>query len=157
MGPRNRTIEPSLCVRAVRDIESLHGGEFVKSIPLFLFVIGVYNALIFTTPELLDQQLYEIVLMSGSNWILTGNELFLIGCLGVLYLEILKATIATQATVLDHVLSTMVFVGAMMEFLMVAEAGNSTFLTLTVMCLFDVIAGFTVTIAAARRDLNVLS
>ena len=129
----------------------------MNTVPLFLFVIGAYNALVFTMPGALDQQIYEIILMSGSNWVLTGNELLLIGCLTVLYIEILKATFATRATVLDHVLSTLVFIGAMLEFLMVPEAGNSTFLTITVMCLFDVIAGFTVTIAAARRDLNLMN
>jgi len=47
-----------------------------------------------------------------------------------------------------------VFIACLLEFLMVPEAGNSVFGLIVVMCLVDVIAGFTVTIAAARRDLS---
>ena len=59
------------------------------------------------------------------------------------------------ASVIDHSMSTLVFIIFLVEFLTVKGAGNSTFLILGLMSLFDVIAGFTVTIVAARRDFAV--
>ena len=53
---------------------------------------------------------------------------------------------------LDHTFSMLVFVGFLIEFLMVADCGTSTFFVLMLMSLLDVISGFTVSIVAARRD-----
>ena len=39
--------------------------------------------------------------------------------------------------------------------MMLPEFGNSTFFALVILALFDVVAGFTVTITAARRDFTV--
>jgi hypothetical protein len=54
--------------------------------------------------------------------------------------------------VLDHTLSTLVFVAYLVEFLTVQGCGTSTFFVLGLMALLDVISGFTVSIVAARRD-----
>ena len=69
-------------------------------------------------------------------------------------MEIFKATRTSMASVIDHTLSTLVFVAFIIEFVLVKGAGTSTFLILGLMSLFDVIAGFTVTIVAARRDIG---
>ena len=45
-----------------------------------------------------------------------------------------------------------VFVGMLIQFILSAKAGNSTFAALTLMALVDVVAGFTVSIISARRD-----
>jgi hypothetical protein len=57
--------------------------------------------------------------------------------------------------VLDHTLSTVVFVVFLIQFLTMAGCGTSTFFALGLMALLDVIAGFTVSIVAARRDFGV--
>ena len=46
-------------------------------------------------------------------------------------------------------------VAFLVEFITVERAGNSVFFILMVMALLDVIAGFSVTIFTARRDLTV--
>ena len=60
-----------------------------------------------------------------------------------------------MASVVDHTLSTGVFIALVVEFLTVAECGTSTFFILALMALIDVVAGFTVSIVAARRDFAV--
>jgi uncharacterized membrane protein len=57
-------------------------------------------------------------------------------------------------SIVDHTLSTFVLVGFLVSWLIFDWAGNSVFLILTVMSFLDVIAGFTITIASARRDLS---
>ena len=52
-------------------------------------------------------------------------------------------------------LSTAVFVVALIEFILVAQAATTTFFLLVVITLLDVIAGFSVSITSARRDFSV--
>ena len=47
------------------------------------------------------------------------------------------------------------FAGYLIEFLLVKSAGAGVFLVLTLMSFLDLIAGFTVTLGAARRDVTI--
>jgi len=70
-----------------------------------------------------------------------------------LFIEIVKATRTSMASVVDHALSPLVFAAYLVEFLMVQVAGTGIFMILTLVSLLDLIAGFSVTLGAARRDL----
>jgi hypothetical protein len=94
-------------------------------------------------------------LPSGARWILGIGDLLLVVAVVALYFEVLKATRTSQASVLDHILSLFSFVACLFGFLFVAALGTSTFLVIMIMALFDVIAGFTVTISTARRDFSI--
>jgi hypothetical protein len=52
-------------------------------------------------------------------------------------------------------LSFVVFVGALVAFLMWPKAATSTFLLMLVICAIDVIGGFSISIRAAARDYTV--
>jgi len=82
------------------------------------------------------------------------GDLFVIVGLVFLFIEVLKSTRTSQAAIFDHILSTLVLIIFLVEFIVVRGAGTSTFFILTLMSLFDVIAGFTVTITSARRDVT---
>lgn len=73
----------------------------------------------------------------------------------ILCFEVFKSTRTGISSVLDHALSPLVFVVFLIELLTVAACGTSTFFVLGLMSLLDVIAGFTVSIVAARRDFGV--
>ena len=83
-----------------------------------------------------------------------GELLIIVGLLA-LFVEVFRSTRTSTASVLNHILSTLVFVAFLVEFITVERAGNSVFFILMVMALLDVIAGFSVTIFTARRDLTV--
>jgi hypothetical protein len=51
-------------------------------------------------------------------------------------------------------LSVVVFVVFLVEFLLVGACANSVFFLLTIMAAFDVVAGFTVSITGAGRDVT---
>ncbi|MBK8286323.1 MAG: hypothetical protein IPK97_16400 [Ahniella sp.] len=124
----------------------------LAAVPLLAIVIVIANALAFAGDVAMSQPMFTVPLPSGGALPLTvGDGLILLGLI-LLYVEMFKATRTQSSTILDHVLSLGVFIVALVEFLILPRFGNGVFLSLVVMCLFDVVAGFTVTISAARRD-----
>jgi len=71
-----------------------------------------------------------------------------------LFLEMVKSARTTSASIMDHLLSTLVFVAFLVEFLLVKGAAHSIFFTLMIIALFDVMAGFAVSMRSASRDIN---
>lgn len=124
--------------------------------PLFgFFLIGYYVFfLIGIFPEELNRQVFSVNLPSGQLW--EPNIAVMIILLGLvaLFIELFKSTRTSSVSILDHILSTFVLVGFMVSWMIFDWAGNSVFLILTIMSFLDVIAGFTITIASARRDLS---
>lgn len=126
---------------------------YIISFPVLAIVIALY--LVFASggmPMMGDA--YDMTLASGAEMALSMGDFFVIGGLLALFVEILKAARAGRGTIVDHILSTAVFVGALVAFLLYEPAGTSTFLILTVMALVDVVAGFSVSIFSSRRDLT---
>jgi hypothetical protein len=93
-----------------------------------------------------------ITLPSGGVWQLTLGDLLVAVGLFLLFFEILKATRTGGNSVVDHALSMIVFVVCLILFLVWDRTATSAFFLLTLMALIDVIAGFSVTLNAARRD-----
>ncbi len=130
----------------------------MKKTPTFLFLLIAYNILMFIPagPEggaLVDATLFEFALISGAVCRLDVNTLFIIIGLHALYFEILKSTWSGASTIINHALSLIVFIIFLVQFIVMKQAGTASFLILTFMSLLVVIAGFTVTISAARRDI----
>lgn len=129
----------------------------LKYIPFFSFLLIIYNALAFAGQQqsALTTILFSANLMSGATFTLTvENLLIIIGIFG-LYFEIFKSTKGSTSSIVDHVLSMLVFVAFLIEFITVKVVGNASFLILMLMAMTDVIAGFTVSLSSARRDIMV--
>jgi hypothetical protein len=129
----------------------------IRAVPLFLLPLAIYNLLLLSGDinVTLAATLFSVNLMSGAVWTFTVHDAFIIGGVLVLYFEIFKSTGTGLASVIDHTLSMLVFITFLVEFLVVESCGTSTFFALALMSLLDVIAGFTVSIVAARRDFAV--
>ncbi|MDJ0726804.1 MAG: hypothetical protein QNJ38_16995 [Prochloraceae cyanobacterium] len=127
----------------------------INAIPLFALIWVIYNLIIISgNNTTLDAELISINLISGAVWQITSKDLLLLMGLVTLYVETLKATRSNLVSIVNHSLSILVFVLFLVEFIIIAEAGNSTFFLLGLMSLMDAIAGFAITIVAARRDFN---
>jgi hypothetical protein len=100
-----------------------------------------------------DSVLFTMPMISGARWAFTVRDLMLIFGLACLYFEVLKSTSSSSRAIINHSLSTVVLIVFLIEFLVVPFAAHSVFFILTLMALFDVVAGFSITIKAARRDL----
>jgi len=131
--------------------------KWLRSIPLFGIILVVYNVLLLSNDPnaALIRPLFSIPLASGTAAAVAVRDLILVFAVIMLYLEMLKATRTGSATILDHGLSMAAFVVFLVEFIAVPGCGTATFLVLMLMSLVDVVAGFTISIVAARRDLAV--
>jgi uncharacterized membrane protein len=99
--------------------------------------------------------LFDTTLVSGATFAFTMGDLLIVLSLVLLYFEIFKATRTSSLSIVDHLLSMLLFVACLVEFIILPGFGTSVFLLLTLMCFIDVVAGFTVTISTARRDFAV--
>ena len=72
----------------------------------------------------------------------------------LLFVEVIKATRTTSREIINHALSMLTFVVALIEFIALKGFATSTFFFLMMMTLFYVIAGYTISIVAAEHDLG---
>ena len=131
-------------------------GTFIP--PLLIVPLIIYNVVAFAfmggLPTGWSTELFTIPMVSGIAWSLTAGDLMLVLGLVCLFLEIVKSTNTGRTSVLEHMLSTLVFVVFLVEFILIGAAGSSVFFLLMAMAMFDVVAGFTVSITAAGRDVT---
>lgn len=123
-----------------------------------MILLFAYNAIIFmSTPDnyIPDVLVASFVIPSGATLHITWNIFFILVGICILYFEILKSTRATYQALIDHLLSLVVFVIFLVELIVLPEMGSATFLILTLLALIDVIAGFTVSLSTARRDISI--
>lgn len=123
--------------------------------PLLALAFVAYNVNVFFTGYPLDSELFGLHIVSGARWSFTAGDLLVAGSLLLLFVEILKSTRTGASSIVDHMLSTLVFIACLIEFLLVPEAATSTFFMIMLMALIDVVAGYSVTIRSARRDFSV--
>jgi O-antigen ligase len=94
----------------------------------------------------------SVGVISGATWTLTVGDFVTIVTLVLLFVELIKATRTGGSSIVDHALSMILFMVCLVEFLVVRQAATSVFFFILVVTLIDVIAGFSITIRAARRD-----
>lgn len=130
----------------------------LTAIPLTIIPLIVYNivALIFpgATPDATwTRELFGLTMVSSARWALTLGDLMVALAISCLFLEIMKSGRTGNATIANHILSTIILIVYIIEFILVYAAATSLFFILSLIALFDVIAGFTITIRTATRDI----
>lgn len=125
------------------------------TVPLLALVIIAYNIIVFLTGLTMETELFAITLVSGATWSVAVGTVLLFFGLILLFAELIGATRTGAGTIVNHALSMLVLLIALVEFIVLPEFGNSLFFLLVVLVLLDVIAGFTVTITSARRDFTI--
>jgi len=131
--------------------------------PLLALPVLVYNLIALTLQGGFASQaatgrfgepLFTVAMTSGAPWPVSLADLLLAGALVVLFIELLKSTTSRRIAIINHSLSMILFIVCLVEFLLAPAFATSVFFLLTVMVLLDVLAGFIVTIVAARRDID---
>jgi hypothetical protein len=123
--------------------------------PLLLIPLAIYNIMTFLIPVDWNTVIVTIRMISEGEWKITFSDALLAVAIVMLFFETIKATRTSSRSIIDHMLSTLVFVGALVEFLLVRQAATSPFALLVLICLVDVIGGYTVSIRTARRDYSI--
>ncbi|MFO1128652.1 MAG: hypothetical protein U1E66_09525 [Rhodospirillales bacterium] len=126
----------------------------LKSIPTLLIVIVAYHIVIMIGETTLASNVLAATLPSGAAWSLEVGDLLVLVGMALLAFEIIKAS-RLRTPALDHALSLILFVVALLEFLLVTACGTDVFLLLTALTLIDVISGFAVSLSTARRDISI--
>lgn len=124
--------------------------------PLLLIAFAIYNIIAFLLPGTSwTARLFGLPMPSGVEWTVSVGDLLIAFALFLLFFEVLKAARNTARSIFDHVLSTLIFIGALVEFLLVPEAATSVFAILLIIALVDVLGGWSVAVRTARRDFSI--
>jgi uncharacterized membrane protein len=103
----------------------------------------------------LHNDLFVLSMISGAIWSMSLGDLFIVVALVVLFFEILRATTSSRGSLVNHMLSMIVFIAFLVEFLLVQDAATQVFFILLTIALIDVIGGFAVSIRSAGRDVSI--
>ena len=129
---------------------------FALGIPLLLIPFAVYNMIAFLTPGVSwTAAVTTVHMMSGTDWILTWEDLFIAFAIFLLWIEIIKSTRLGMRSVMDHILAMCLFIAMLVEFLLVKQAGTSTFFLLMMIGLVDVLGGFVIGMRSGRRQIEI--
>ncbi len=126
--------------------------------PLLVLPFVAYNLVVFTifrgNPVNWGAGMFAVPMPSGMPWAVSAGDFLLVVGIVCLFIEVLKSTNSGRTSIVEHMLSMVVFVLFLVEFLIVGAAASSVFFLLMVMSLIDVVAGFTVSITSANRDVT---
>ena len=130
--------------------------------PLLAIPLLIYNFIVLTgagggagnVQAWLAGPVFTIHAFSGDAWdVSTGDILVLFG-IALLFVEVVKSTRTDSLSLINHGISALVFVVFLVQFLTMHGFTTSVFCILMAMQLVDVIAGYTITAVAARRDIG---
>jgi hypothetical protein len=131
----------------------------LRALPWTIIPVILYNAIALwggdAPDNVLHSNLFSIRMLQGAVWNFTWGDLIVLLTMVVLFVELIKATYTSTISLVDHGLSMLVFIICIVEFLLVNGAATSTFFLVMVGSLIDVVAGFTIGIRVARRDLSI--
>jgi hypothetical protein len=131
--------------------------------PVLLIVVTVYNVIALWHGLVGNDAMQTFLahvhvtfhMFSGDLWDFNLGDLLVTLGFVCLFIEIVKSTRTTSRDLINHGLSVLVFVIAIIEFIVVRGFSTSVFFFIMVMTAFDVIAGYTISVVAAEHDLGV--
>ena len=131
---------------------------YVLGFPLLIIPFAIYNIVVFVflqPPEFWTSQAAAVPMTSGQVWTLTWEDLLLAFSIFLLWLEIIKSTRLGNRAIMGHVLTLLLFIAMLIEFLLVKSAATSTFFLLLIITLVDVLAGFIIGIRSGARQVEI--
>ena len=127
----------------------------LTNVPLLIVPFIVYNIqILLSGVSVWDNEVFTLNMISGTQWTMNMGDLMITVALFLLFFEIIKATRISANSIVDHLLSTFVFIAFLVEFLLVQDAAHTVFFMLMMIALIDVLAGFSVAIRSASRDVT---
>lgn len=124
----------------------------IKAIPLTVLPLIAYNLIGYglAGADPWATELIVVPMPSGAEWTLRLGDLLVALAIAMLYVEVARLMDAQRGAVVNRTLSILVMAAYLAEFLAAEAAAHSVFFFLTMIAMFDVVAGFS--IRAARRD-----
>jgi hypothetical protein len=133
----------------------------LRMFPLMIIPLIIYNLFALGGGVIAHHDIFtllthttSVTMFSGDKWAMSFGDFLILLSLALLFVEIVKATHTTSLELINHGLSMLVFVIALIEFITLKGFATSVFFFVMLMALFDTIAGYTVSIVAAEHDLG---
>jgi hypothetical protein len=135
----------------------------LRLFPLLIVPVVLYNLIVFFGAVIFHMNIQDalsinhslgIKMFSGETWNFSFGDFVILLSLGLLFIEVIKATRTTSREIVNHGLSLLIFIVALIEFITLKGFASTPFFFIVVMCLFDVAAGYTISIVAAEHDLG---
>jgi len=126
----------------------------LTAFPLLSFALAIYAVVTLLSggDAWVATQAFSVMMPVGRYLVVSQGDVMVMVSLLMLFVEIVKAVSTGALTLINHGLSVLLLVVCIILFITQASFANTTFLMLTVMCLFDVVAGIVITTVSARRD-----
>jgi hypothetical protein len=99
-----------------------------------------------------DVEIFAVTLPSGDLWAFELGEAFVFVGLIFMGIEMVNSAQTDRAAMFNHTVTLLVFVGALVLFIVAPGFSTTTFFLLTTMLCVDALGGMLVGIVAARRD-----
>lgn len=126
----------------------------LRAFPFLALPVIAYNAIIVFGGGTTGVVAGEVRLPSGDLWSVSAGDVFVVTALVLLLVELLSAGARTVSLV-NHGLSLVVLMVCVVEFLLVQGCGTPEFLYITLIVAIDVLAGYSISVRLARRDLAI--
>ena len=133
----------------------------LEMFPLLAISLIAYAVLTLTGVSIGEAMWYDaqiiqaLPMASGDQWVVSGGDLFLLISMGLLFVELVRATKTDTSSLTNHALSFILFIVCLLLFIFMKGFGNSVFFIYMSMTFLDPMAGIVVTTVTARRDLSV--
>ena len=128
---------------------------FLIGVPLLLIPFLIYNAVAFLMPGVAWTQPFPAIhMVSGGDWEMTSGDILIVFSILILFFELVKATRIGLRTIIVHMLLAVLFAVSLVEFLLVKQAATATFFILLTINFVDMLAGFTISIRTAQRNIE---
>lgn len=130
-------------------------GVVVVVYAVVAFISGIFGNPPGSMDTFLQGSLFGLGLPSSETWNFRVADVFTTLGLVALAIESIKSARTNKLSITNHGLSLVVFVVAVVLFIVVKGFGTTVFFLLCAMCFMDVLVGTVVTIVTARRDIGV--
>jgi hypothetical protein len=124
---------------------------YLIAFPLLLIPFVLYHMVAFLLELPLDTTLFAVPVLSGMRVAVNIGEALAMLAVLLLYVEFLKFSRFAARSVMDHLLSLMLFAAMAFEFAAVPQAGTATFLILILLSLVDMVGGLSIGALFARN------
>ena len=99
-------------------------------------------------------QFFAMPLASKTSMVVTWGHFIMMVSVIILFMEIVKSTVPSNAQLVDNGLSVVVFIFVFILWLLVRPYGTSEFFVITMMCLLDFLAGSIIMTRISQRTVQ---
>ena len=133
----------------------------LAALPLPIISVAAYNLLVLVlagslraadAQDRISRAMLTLRTSSGGVWLVSPGDLLLALSLAILFVELVKPAGGRRVVLVNQGLSVILFLGCVVELLLVPACASSTFFLISLMALLSAAAGFMAAAPTPRRQ-----